>query len=134
MADAVEGAVKKVALWGLNKMKNVKTARYTESFLKDKSVQARFRRYFDSSAIEWENIKQTIPAPLPKIESVVFGHTHEPIGPGGQPLKMYINERTVTISNTGGWLDEPDNGNLVFCGAEVIICETGSSLSSKPVR
>lgn len=133
-ADAINGVVKKVALWGLDKMKNVKTARYTESFLKDKSVQARFNRYFNSSADEWDNIKKTLPAPLPNIESVVFGHTHEPIGPGEQPLKMKFLRQTVTISNTGGWLDEPVNGGFAFCGAEVFTCATGGKLSSKSVR
>ncbi|MCF6149433.1 MAG: hypothetical protein E3K37_12335 [Candidatus Kuenenia sp.] len=79
VADAIGGVVKKVATWGLNQVKNVKTARYTESFLKEKLVQARFRRYFDSCIIEWEGIKGMLPEHLSKIKSVVFGHTHEPI-------------------------------------------------------
>ncbi|MCF6149432.1 MAG: hypothetical protein E3K37_12330 [Candidatus Kuenenia sp.] len=48
-------------------------------------------------------------------------------------MKMYINERTVKIYNTGGWLEEPDNGKFVFCGAEVFTCATGQSLSSQTV-
>jgi len=117
--DILSGKGRKIILEGIKKAKDT---RYNKSFIKDKKVRKRFKRFYLASLIEIENLRQKYSISLTNPKNFIFGHTHQPISFINNKTKILIHDRLVYLHNTGGWLNrkKPD-GRDEFCGAEVFI-------------
>ncbi len=123
----------------LEKVKESQDTRYRTDFLTDPAVRARFDRFFKSSCVEIGNINTSsefLHCQLPVPSSVIFGHTHQPIGlkdPSPPYRSFMIDTKPVTVKlyNSGGWLQE---AGQAFCGAEIFIYESGAGFSSVPIK
>ena len=108
----------------------LKETRYSEEFIKDPSVHERFKTYFLASIAELETLNDNYgynkPSDISYPTHVIFGHTHCPIPWDDNHLKTRIENTTVRLHNTGGWLFNLDErGKQVFIGAEIFIFDNG---------
>jgi predicted phosphodiesterase len=113
----------------------LKETRYSEEFLKDPSVHERFKTYFLASIAELETLADNYgynkPSDISYPTQVIFGHTHRPIPWDDNHLKTRIENTTVRLHNTGGWLFRLDEqGRKVFVGAEIFIFDNGQMSSA----
>ena len=109
--------------------------RFSRSFLSRPAVRERFRRYYRSSLAELDRLRREHGHDLPAPRHVVFGHTHQPIPWGSDELTDSVDGHELRFCNTGGWvLRKGPDGRHEFVGAEVVIYESGSGLSSIPIR
>lgn len=136
----VDFLLRKVKKEFLETLEEVEQTRYSEEFLYQKAVRARFKRFYAACLQELGAINADEPfnqsgLGIPAPTRVIFGHTHQPIGwndPNPPKLETVGSDapRRLTLHNTGGWLTQGDK----FCGAEVFIYETGKGFSSVAVR
>ena len=121
-------------------LKNSKYARYREDFLKDAQVCERTTDYYSSSVYEIGEIKVRYGVDIPLPTIMIMGHTHRPIPWGSDkapilPMPQLPEGKTLSIYNTGGWLNKMDeNCQSQFCGAEIFCYETGKGISSVSIR
>lgn len=113
-----------------------KETRYNEQFFNDSGVKKRFKSFYKSSLAEIENLRKLYNISLPVPDTVIFGHTHQPIpvNGGNAPVKLNAENSDIRIYNTGGWLWNEKRNIKVFGGAEVFKYETGKGLSSVSIR
>lgn len=136
LTDIISDKIKKIAL---NLISNVKVARYDEEFIHKKEVQERFLNFYSSSLLEIEQLNSEYEYNIPTPRNVIFGHTHEPI-PWGDPnapkakVSSDVGVRTITLFNTGGWLNKKEENTLKFVGAEVFNYSTQEGFKSVSIR
>lgn len=98
--------------------------RYSDEFIHKNSVLDRFRRFFDATLLEIDEINRAEGLAIPAPHHVIFGHTHQPIafGDPNAPRTISSHGSPVTLYNTGGWLSRfnPTTGKEEFCGAEIM--------------
>ena len=120
LRDAVSNLGKR---WVIGQLEKMKSTRYSEEFLHTAEVLDRFRRYFDATLLEIDQINTETQLGIPTPRYVIFGHTHEPIlwGDAKAPWTQATGGQPLTLYNTGGWLVHPDEktGQMVPCGAAV---------------
>jgi len=109
----------------------VKETRYSQEFMNDPSVHDRFKTYYLASIAEMEtlndNYEYNNPSDISYPTHVIFGHTHRPIPWSDNHLKTRIENTTVRLHNTGGWLFRLDEqGEEVFVGAEIFLIDDGN--------
>ena len=95
--------------------------RYSEEFMTREEVLQRFKRYYQASWREIQQLKKNHGLEMRQPRKVIFGHTHRPIkwlDPGAP--NTTVNSKSIRLYNTGGWLwRKNDKGKKEFCGAEV---------------
>ncbi len=128
-------AMKKIEEHMLGALKNSKNARYNADFISKQEVQDRFRRFYSACLLEIKAMNDAMNLGMPNPRRFVFGHTHQPIAwndpqPPTLETASSAAPQTVTLYNTGGWLEEDGT----FCGAEVFHYETGRGFSSVSIR
>jgi len=106
-------------------IKNMKSTRYDEEFINDYSVQARFKDFYNASCNEIDLLNEEFKNfSFPRPETVIFGHTHDPIAwKAPQHPSIKVRKRVVNLYNTGGWLWK--SGTNEFCGAEIFTYRDG---------
>jgi hypothetical protein len=99
-------------------------------------VKKRIIDYYSASFVELDNLRRFYNISLPLPETVIFGHTHDPIpwGDKSAPKSLPPSGPVVRLYNTGGWLMREEGDNKVFCGAEVFKYETGKGFYSISIR
>ncbi len=116
-------------------VKESNSSRFDELFTSDPEVQRRFKRYYGSSLIEIIELQRNYQLDLGIPTRLIFGHTHEPISwSAPRPPKTLIGSTTVLWHNSGGWVTKKENGQDVFVGAEVFVCDEINGMSSVSVR
>ena len=108
--------------------------RYSREFLTRPSVRERFRQYYRYSLAEIDRLRDEHGLDIPAPRHVVFGHTHQPIAWNAEELVDEIEGSPVKFCNTGGWILKDSGSSLDFVGAEVLVYETGSGVSSVSIR
>ena len=103
----------------LEKISNIRKVRYNEFYFITPEVHERFLRYFNASLVEIEDLRKLYNIYFPDPDKIIFGHTHQPI-PKKKPLKLKVNQQTVSLLNTGGWLSYEEEGKTYEPEAEVI--------------
>jgi len=133
-ADVVAGIAKQLLKHELGKYKDT---RYNKEFMKKKEVQCRFADYFKASCREIRTINEKFDQAIPDPQTVLFGHTHDPVpwGAGNLNTENFgIPELPkVMLYNTGGWLNRRKGDEVEFCGAEVFTYRTGEGFKSYPI-
>ena len=79
-----------------------------------------------------DRLKSEFDLKIPAPETVLFGHTHDPISESEseENQNLDIDGKKVVFYNTGGWLNKEENDSEKFVGARVFKYETGKGLSS----
>ncbi len=111
-------------------------ARNNEQWLSDPEVGKQLLNYYNSSYVEINDLKWKYNMFIPAPETIIFGHTHEPV-PWGDPKAtkaLPASGPVVRLFNCGGWVCTESGNNKKFCGAEVFKYETGKGFSSVSVR
>lgn len=124
-----------VAKWLLKRqLGKYKDTRYNREFMEKKEVQRRFADYFKASCREIRTINEKFDQAIPDPQTVIFGHTHDPVPWGASTLNTEnfgIPELPkVMLYNTGGWLNRRKGNEVEFCGAEVFSYRTGEGFKS----
>ena len=130
-ADVVAKIAKLLLKHELGKYKDT---RYNREFMEKKEVQRRFAIYFKASCREIRTINEKFDQATPDPQTVIFGHTHDPVPWGASTLNTEnfgIPELPrVMLYNTGGWLNRRKGDEVEFCGAEVFTYRTGEGFKS----
>lgn len=119
-----------------NNLSAIETIRYQQEYFNDRKIMQRFSIYFNATLEEIKRLNQLFGFHIGLPEKVIFGHTHQPIAfndPAAPrvDLSRFGLDRTITIYNTGGWVNKQkgDHGTE-FEGAEVIVYESEKGFSS----
>jgi hypothetical protein len=100
---------------------DVSDARYDREFFEKRSVRNRFYRFYAASCTQAKELGLNPP------DSMIFGHTHEPI-PAERPMVVndlsQLGGRSAHLYNTGGWLRAEGKS------AEVFFIDDSARLSS----
>ena len=111
--------------------------RYSEDFMTKEEVQERFKRYYQASLNEIQQLKQVHNLDMPQPRRMIFGHTHRPIkweAPDAPTLTL-DDGKSVKLYNTGGWLWKKDaKGEREFCGAEVFTYNSQDGFASERIE
>ncbi len=115
----------------LNGLKTVESTRFDEEFIHKKDVQNRVKNFYKASQIEIGRLNKSYQLNIPQPNTIIFGHTHQPISWGDRNApKTLVNKQPVSLNNTGGWLNKMEEGKIVFCGAEVFKYSSDIGFSS----
>ncbi len=121
----------------LKAVRSSESSRYNTEFIKEDPVRERFRAFFERSVAEIGELNRDHGLEIPRPETVIFGHTHQPVPWGSREAAVLGTEdgKDVRLFNTGGWLARvaPD-GKEEFLGAEVFRYEPSSGWSSRSIR
>ena len=121
----------------LHSLRMMESSRYNADFMNDEAVQNRFRAFYSRSCAEIDELNRDHSLGLPMPESVIFGHTHQPVPWNASTAALLSTPQggSVRLFNAGGWLGRvlPD-GREDFCGAEVFRYESARGWSSVSIR
>jgi len=133
LTDTISNKVKDAII---DIMSSHKETRYNETFFNSDEVRKRFINYYNASLVELDNIKRFNNIIIPPPETIIFGHTHEPVpwNDKDAPKEMPTAGKVVRLFNSGGWLMKEEDNEKVFCGAEVFKYETNKGFSSISIR
>lgn len=135
ITDTISNKIKDKLIQEIKKPRKF-TLRDHEAVDFSEDVKDRMKEYFKSSLFEISDLNDDTGADIPVgVKSILFGHTHHPIGYGNQnpPVIKIDNPMLgkVKLYNTGGWLEKPDDsGNREKYGAEIFRYDSNTGLSS----
>lgn len=133
LTDLVSNKVEKEMIKALEERDST---RYSEEFITKEEVLQRFKRFYQASWREIQQLKKNHGLEMPQPRKVIFGHTHRPIkwlDPGAP--NTTINSKSVRLYNTGGWLwKEDDKDKKEFCGAEVFTYNSDDGFRSTRIK
>ena len=133
ITDAISNKIKDAII---DIMASHDETRYNETFLNDEDVRKRFLNSYNASFVELDNLRRFNNITIPPPQTVIFGHTHEPIpwNDRNASKEMPSAGKVVHLYNSGGWLMKEEDNGKVFCGAEVFKYETNKGFSSVSIR
>ncbi|MCP4569623.1 MAG: hypothetical protein GY841_18755 [FCB group bacterium] len=117
----------------MESIENSRGSRYSKEFMKNKGVQARFMDYFRFSRLEMKGLKDSHGRSLrlPEVRRVIFGHTHRPNKwKSRKAIPLEVDNRSVKLHNTGGWLTRKVGNTTEFCGAAVFTYDSATGFDS----
>ncbi|GMT49765.1 MAG: hypothetical protein IEMM0008_1304 [bacterium] len=115
----------------LSNLKTVESTRFDEEFINKKEVQNRVKNFYKASQVEINRLNKCYSLNIPQPDTIIFGHTHQPISWGDSNApKTVVNNQSVSLNNTGGWLNRLDKGKIVFSGAEVFKYDSNNGFRS----
>ncbi len=128
IVDIISGWAKKRILGGLQ---TVESTRFDEEFIHKKEVQNRVKNFYKASQVEIHRLNKSYPLNIPQPDAIIFGHTHQSISWGDPNApKTVVNNQSINLYNTGGWLNKMEDGKIVFSGAEVFKYDSDNGFSS----
>jgi predicted phosphodiesterase len=131
VSDLISNKVKEIIT---DTISNQKETRYNEQFLDNPEVKERFIDYYRACLVEIEDLERFYNISIPKPNTLIFGHTHEPISYGKRACRNLIYQiHDINLFNTGGWLLKENGKSKVFCGAEVFKYDSGKSINSESI-
>ncbi|MDH3890285.1 MAG: metallophosphoesterase [candidate division Zixibacteria bacterium] len=134
LTDLVANKVEKEVIKGLEEAEDT---RYSEEFITKKEVLMRFKRYFQASLREIQQLKDEYGLEMSQPQRVIFGHTHRPIKwLDPKAPNTTVNKMSVRLYNTGGWLyrKNPKTKKTEFCGAEVFTYNSDDGFASTRIE
>lgn len=115
----------------IKELKKVRNSNFLDDLSKNKGTQSRVTRFLDSSLKEISEIQKDICTQYRPIDTLLFGHTHQPLVDADKASFEYGGKK-IKLWNTGGWLrvsgDDADR-----YGGEIFLYETGKGFTSKKI-
>lgn len=117
----------------MQELKKVRDSNFIHELQKDKDTQNRVTRFLDSSMQEINEIlsKGDIPSGIKAPDTILFGHTHQPVIASDQ-VDFNYNGKSIKLLNTGGWLNVSGSDADRY-GGEVFLYESGQGFSSQKI-
>lgn len=98
-------------------------------------TKEKMKNYYKSCKLEIEGLNQEDNLNIPANPNmIIFGHSHRPIGieEAGRLVIQPLEDQNLNVPlfNTGGWLEDEEEGQKLFNGIEIFRYETGKGIDS----